>query len=83
MYNHDSDLNDPKLLAQAKKLRWNPITVWVGLDSNNDWSNAFYINLPEYFKPSPLHLIFKDLTNMSRTIDPKRILFSLIDFDAY
>ena len=83
MYEGDLNLTNIKLLKSPTHLRWNPLTVWIGLNSNCDWSKSLYINLPECFKPSPLNLIFKDLTGLERTLAPEKILFSLIDFDAY
>ena len=64
-------------------IRWNPFNVWVGLDPGCDWGRSFYMTLPERFKPSPLNLIFKDLSGEGRTLNPERIYISLFDFDAY
>ncbi len=44
---------------------------------------TFYFNLPSKLKPSPLNLIFKDLTNNFPVFNSKDVLFELIDFDAY
>lgn len=63
--------------------RWNPFTLWIGLDSSCDWENSLYVNLPDRFKASPLNLVFKDLSGLGRTFNPQKILFSLLDFDAF
>ena len=63
--------------------RWNPFTLWIGLDSSCDWKNSLYINLPDRFKASSLNLVFKDLSGHGRTLNSKNILFSLLDFDAF
>ena len=43
----------------------------------------FYFNLPSILKPSPLNLIFRDLTDTLPVITQDNFLFELIDFDAY
>jgi GNAT superfamily N-acetyltransferase len=55
--------------------------VWIGLDPAMHWSRAAYINIPMRLRPSPLNLIFKDLTGAGRTLDPERVRFQAIDFD--
>lgn len=62
---------------------WNPIKIWIGLDSACDWKRSLYFDLPSSLKPSPLNLVFKDLTGMNRKINPENILFTLLDFDAF
>ncbi|MBI5815635.1 MAG: GNAT family N-acetyltransferase [Nitrospinae bacterium] len=76
---------DPAGVAppEAGHLRWNPLNVWIGLNPEYDWAKSAYINLPERFKPSPLNLIFRDLTGRGRVLDPQKTVFSLLDFDAY
>jgi len=83
MYEGDLNLANIKSLKSLSHFRWNPLTAWIGLNSNCDWSKSLYITLPERFKPSPLNLVFKDLSGLGRTLAPEKILFSLIDFDAY
>lgn len=83
MYEGDINLVNIKSLKSLSYFRWNPLTVWIGLNSNCNWSKSFYINLPGRFKPSPLNFIFKDLTGLERTLVPEKIRFSLIDFDAF
>jgi GNAT superfamily N-acetyltransferase len=80
MYNlHSDELGIPS----ESVFRWNPFEVWIGLDSSYDWANSFYTSLPDRFKSSPLNLIFKDLSGHERTLDPKKIIFSLLNFDAF
>lgn len=71
------------IVPQRKFFRWNPLTLWIGLDESCDWSRSLYANLPDRFKPSPLNLVFKDLTGLGRTLDPNKILLSILDFDAF
>jgi hypothetical protein len=74
---------DLAVLQLRRKIVVNPIKLWMGLDPACDWRKSAYAALPERLKPSPLNLIFKDLTNRGRTIDPATALFRLADFDAY
>lgn len=39
--------------------------------------------VPDFLRPSPLNLIFKDLSGKNRTISFKKTFFTAIDFDAY
>lgn len=55
--------------------------VWIGLDPAMRWSRAAYLNIPMRLRPSPLNLIFKDLTGAGRTLDPAHVRFQAIDFD--
>lgn len=61
----------------------NPVNLWIGLDQRCKWGNYSYIDLPERYKPSPLNLVFKDLTNQKRLLEPNTTRISLFDFDAY
>jgi hypothetical protein len=56
--------------------------IWVGLDRAMNWTLRPYMNIPMKLRPSPLNLIFKDLTGQGRTLDPSRIRFQAIDFDT-
>ena len=68
-------------LPKIKSL--NPTKLWIGLDSNINWKKSLYLPIPQRLRPSPLNLIFKDLTNTSRKLVAERVRFNLIDFDAY
>ncbi len=57
--------------------------LWLGIDSNIDWENTPTIRLPDKMKPSPLNLIFKDLTDGNITISPDSLKFNSLDFDAF
>lgn len=74
----------PKIdMPNTRTFRWNPITIWIGLDPRCDWRRSMYFDIPNRAKPSPLNLIFKDLTDQGRVLAPNKVLFSLLDFDAY
>ncbi len=61
----------------------NPIRLWMGLDPSRDWAGRPWLPLPEFARPSPLNLIYRDLADPGRTLDPDRVRFAAIDFDAY
>jgi hypothetical protein len=46
------------------------------------WRGKPWINIPMRFRPSPLNLIFKDLTGQGRTLDPGTVRFQALDFDV-
>ncbi len=55
--------------------------VWIGLDPDMRWVAAPYVNIPMRFRPSPLNLIFRDLSGKGRTLDPVSVRFQAMDFD--
>ncbi|MBK6776008.1 MAG: GNAT family N-acetyltransferase [Flavobacteriales bacterium] len=59
-----------------------PLRVWIGLDSRITWRFRPYFNIPMRLRPSPLNLIFKDLKSQGRTLDPATVRFQAIDFDT-
>jgi len=62
---------------------WNPLRLWMGLDPTRDWRGSLYRDLPERFKPSPLTLLFRDLTDHGRELDPAKVQYDAFDFDPY
>lgn len=60
-----------------------PIKLWMGIDNTIDWKKSFYFDIPLKMRPSPLNLIFKDLTGNGREFDFSKIQFDALDFDAY
>lgn len=61
----------------------NPIRLWMGLDPSRDWRGQPWIGLPDFVRPSPLNLIYRDLRDPDRKLEAARVRFSAIDFDAY
>jgi hypothetical protein len=61
----------------------NPLKLFLGIDRNIDWKKSSYYNLPNRFRPSPLNLIFKDLSGKGLKLDISSLQFRAIDFDAY
>ncbi|MAE95895.1 MAG: GNAT family N-acetyltransferase [Deltaproteobacteria bacterium] len=60
-----------------------PLRLWMGLDPARDWAHSSYFSLPMRLRPSPLNLIFRDLTGAGRRLDADRVRFAALDFDAY
>ena len=60
----------------------NPLKLWLGIDNSIDWRNSWYYTIPARFRPSPLNLIFKNLTGCIE-LDSTDIKFQAIDFDVY
>ena len=55
--------------------------AWIGLDPSMRWGGSLYMNVPMRFRPSPLNLIFKDLSGKARSLNPDRVRFQAMDFD--
>ncbi|MCW3076247.1 MAG: hypothetical protein JWO32_856 [Bacteroidetes bacterium] len=62
------------------KAGFNPFKISIGLNMNLP---SFAINLPDRLKPSPLNLIFKNLSGNTMEVSSSNCYFELIDFDAY
>lgn len=60
-----------------------PLRLLIGLapDANASWWN--YASIPQRLRPSPLNLIYRSFVPRVATLDPSRIQFSFLDFDAY
>lgn len=61
----------------------NPLRLWIGLDKSRDWSRSPYVSIPTRLRPSPLNLLWLDLTGQKRRFAPERVRYSVFDFDAY
>ena len=82
----NDELKLKKSFSQLKNLPIitpNPVKLWIGLDQHCVWDRYLYFDLPDRYKPSPLNLIFKDLTNSGRLLTPETVCISLLDFDSY
>lgn len=76
----DMDTNE---VGEKKSIGYRPMNLWLGVDDTIDWGKSFYFDIPEKFKPSPLNLIFKDLTGKGRLFNFSSVRFRALDFDAY
>ena len=48
-----------------------------------DWKGSAFLPIPMRLRPSPLNLVYKDLTGGGFLPDPDRIVFRGLDFDAF
>jgi hypothetical protein len=60
-----------------------PLRIWIGKDPNIDWRGVPRVNLPLKYRPAPLNVLFKDFHDSGIRLDPDRVRYHLIDFDAY
>ncbi len=60
-----------------------PLRIWAGLDPRRTRRAWGRIPVPVSWRPSPLHVIFKDLTAAQRQLNRDATLLQLLDFDAY
>lgn len=60
-----------------------PLRLYLGLQPDARASYWNYIAIPQRLRPSPLNLIFRPLGERALALDPQRIEFSFLDFDAY
>ena len=60
-----------------------PLRLFIGLApdaASNYWN---YASIPMRLRPSPLNLIYRSFVARVDRLDPARIAFSFLDFDAY
>jgi GNAT superfamily N-acetyltransferase len=60
-----------------------PMRLWLGLDPGLDWKGSTFLPIPMRLRPSPLNLVYKDLTGGGFLPAADRIVFRGLDFDAY
>jgi hypothetical protein len=60
-----------------------PFRLWLGLDPAVDWGGSAFLPIPMRLRPSPLNLVYKDLTGGGFLPDPGRVVFRGVDFDAF
>ena len=67
-----------------KKLLLPKFNIWVGISNAYDWNESALMSfkIPDLIKPSPLHLIYKNLTSNIK-LDRTNIHFEAINFDAF
>lgn len=62
---------------------YSQLSLQLGLDPEWSPSQWRYMDIPMWLRPSPLNLIFRDLTNRKRTLEAENVRFHAIDFDPY
>jgi GNAT superfamily N-acetyltransferase len=67
----------------AAAAREGPLRLWLGLDPALHWPRSTFVKIPMRLRPSPLNLVFKDLSGAHAAPDPVRTVFRALDFDPY
>lgn len=60
-----------------------PLRLFIGLAPDATASYWNYASIPLRLRPSPLNLIWRAFTPRVAALDPARIQFTFLDFDAY
>lgn len=71
------------LPAQAGAPALSPLRLFIGLSPDAAASYWNYASIPMRLRPSPLNLIYRSFSPRVAALDPGRIQFSFLDFDAY
>jgi len=58
------------------------ISFFMKIGISKNYNNRFF-NLPKKLRPSPLNLVFRDLTGENRYLKKEDVELSVLDFDAY
>lgn len=69
--------------APRRAMATNPLRLWVGHDDRLDWKGSLFWNLPLKVRPSPLNLIFADLTTSGIEGDALSVRWNGLDFDDF
>jgi GNAT superfamily N-acetyltransferase len=77
------DGDDPGAPPDAGSRPVGPLRAWLGLDPAVEWDRSPFLPVPGPLKPSPLNLMFKDLSGSGLHPDPARVVFRGLDFDAF
>jgi GNAT superfamily N-acetyltransferase len=59
------------------------VSVSLGLEPSGSTNKGWSVSIPDWLKPSPLRLIYRNLHHPEDRIDQRAILFRFIDFDPY
>ena len=70
-------------IVQGAQAPASPLRLFIGLapDASSRYWN--YASIPMRLRPSPLNLIYRSFVARVGALDPARIQFSFLDFDAY
>jgi GNAT superfamily N-acetyltransferase len=77
------DADGVKLPASEGAPMLSPLRLFIGLAPDASSSYWNYASIPMSLRPSPLNLIYRSFAPRVTALDPSRIAFSFLDFDAY
>lgn len=69
--------------AESNAGSMTPLRLYLGLAPDRERGVHTYMSIPQRLRPSPLNLIYRSLSAPDFRLDPARIRFSFLDFDAY
>jgi GNAT superfamily N-acetyltransferase len=72
-----------RLPAPAAAPPLSPLRLFIGLAPDAGSSYWNYASIPMRLRPSPLNLIYRSFSPRVSRLDPARIQFTFLDFDAY
>jgi GNAT superfamily N-acetyltransferase len=84
-YAEISRAQDPRGLESPpyKSAVLSPVRLFIGLAPDQCARYWNYASIPMRLRPSPLNLIYRSFVPRVASLDPARIQFSFLDFDAY
>ncbi|MCD6066803.1 MAG: hypothetical protein K0S33_1629 [Bacteroidetes bacterium] len=78
----DALMSERPGFAEGLETKGSLLKMTIGYNIRNG-KGSLGMNLPERFKPSPLNMIFKNLSGTVAGVSKENFYFELIDFDAY
>ena len=60
-----------------------PARLFLGLVPRGSCRFGGYMDIPQRLRPSPLNMIYRSLTTQGVALEPGKMSFSFLDFDAY
>lgn len=72
---------DAELARELPRRRRVGPWLWIGAEPGPRQAAGW--NLPRPLRPAPLHFVFLDLSGGGRRLDPGRLRYRALDFDAY
>jgi GNAT superfamily N-acetyltransferase len=72
-----------KLRAAPGAPALSPLRLFIGVVPDAAARYWNYASIPDRLRPSPLNLIYRSFSSRVSRLDPARIRFSFLDFDAY
>ena len=70
-------------LALPQGRVWSPVRLHLGLLPDGVGGLGSYVDTPQRLRPSPLNLMYRPLSATGSVVEPGRVHFNFLDFDAY
>jgi GNAT superfamily N-acetyltransferase len=69
--------------GQESHGRFSALRLFMGIVPPDEQRFALDLSIPMRFRPSPLNLIYRSLSGKLASLNPNRVRFTFLDFDAY